>query len=105
MRTFRALSYDTPRRPRGNRNRTARRGTILRGWASILVLGLAEVDGPADRRLAELRGELVDRVAEALALGPRRLVEPELPRRIARLEGRRRDATQPHAATLARLDH
>src|ERR1700691_3551592 len=62
------------------------------------------MDRAPDRAFAELRRDLIDRLAESLALRARGLVEPELARRITRLERRRGDPAQPNAAALARLD-
>src|SRR5262249_47651070 len=89
-----------PRKRAGNPwPREAKRHQVVEG-----LVVLVEVDRTADRSLAELGGELVDRLAEPFALGPGGLVEAELARRVAWLELGRRAAAQPDPPALARLD-
>src|SRR5665647_957733 len=73
-------------------------------WRGSLLVGLVEMDGTSDGRLAEPGGELVDRIAEPLSPGASGLVKAELAWRIAWLERGRRDPAQPDATALAGLD-
>src|SRR5665647_2036492 len=73
-------------------------------WRGSLLVGLVEMDGTSDGRLAEPGGELVDRIAEPLSPGASVLVKAELAWRIAWLERGRRDPAQPDATALAGLD-
>src|SRR5262245_64038457 len=79
-------------------NRPGRRRTLL-----VFIIA-RDMYGALDRVLAELRGHLVDRIAQPLAASARGFVEAELARCIARLEVGRRDPAQPHAHALAVLD-
>src|SRR5690242_17299755 len=71
---------------------------------AALLVGFSQVHRAPDRGLAELCRDLVEGVAEPLAAGALGVVEAELARGVARLELGGRDAAQPDAAALFRLD-